>query len=640
LRGTLANHASCTWPGGASDGPLIRIRPRFASGMVDVVCRAEDLHTEAQVTFTNARILPKRDPYGGGVVLFKLRRTPRVVTGPLGRQVLGLRALDRKLRALGAWVFPAFPFDRSDTLDRVGLDRWIVVDLPEHVNFYQAVELLRSDSDVYAESYLPEDADFLRVRDAGDWSVSLLEPRRSDGERDTLIKPLTHGSETPPEAGLSWDLVGLGAPEAWQHGRAKGVGIAIVDTGVDANHLAISPNLRVKHDEARDFDADGNGIPGDWAGINFAHLAIVHGEGAPHLALGCASNVTDWDGIETNRTPGSPGHGTAIAAAAAGAGGAGGRLGVAPQAWILPVDVQENFRTTVSLLLEDDPRMRTLSGSSASLRSPIWARAAGVAYAVREGARVLTCAWPPAEPHWILHDVLVYAEENCVLPVCSSRQDLSDEEAPLRGYPARWRSSWLRERGAGTGAVYDAWRGEVRSDFFQRPLRGLLMTGEGRGPGAQSLGIQPDLLAPLSPSDSGGVTSAVSNPRNDTTPLPDRRTALFPDSTISAGLLAGAAALVTGQRPDLEPLRVRNALLDGARFESGAHRAWIPGALRVLKGRPQGSCSALLQHPGLQRADDKPFWQRVKIHVDLENPADEPDSLRQVSSPFARRSRA
>jgi hypothetical protein len=300
--------------------------------VVDVVCEADDLRAEAQVTFTDARILHKRDPYGGGVVLFKLRRTPRSPSSPVGHQSLGMDTLDATIGALGAWVFPAFPFDRGNTLDRVGLDRWVVVDLPEHVNFYQAVALLRADSYVYPESYLPEDGRFLRVQGEARWGVLLQEPREESAQLGLSRKSVSHKPQKHPDAALTWDLVGLGARTAWEHGQADGVGIAIVDTGVDTNHLAISPNLRVKADEAPDTDTDGNGIPGDWAGVNFAHLAIVHAEGPPRLALGSLSNVSDWDGVAAGRSPGSIGHGTALAAVAAGAGGPGGRLGVAPQA--------------------------------------------------------------------------------------------------------------------------------------------------------------------------------------------------------------------------------------------------------------------------------------------------------------------
>ena len=65
-------------------------------------------------------------------------------------------------------VLPAFPFDRTGTRDAVGLGLWVAIDLPEGVNFYQAVSLAARDPSVYAESYLPDDARVpARARDAG-----------------------------------------------------------------------------------------------------------------------------------------------------------------------------------------------------------------------------------------------------------------------------------------------------------------------------------------------------------------------------------------------------------------------------------------------------------------------------------------
>ena len=294
----------------------------------------------------------------------------------------------------------------------------------------------------------------------GSWSATLRQPNRSRSPGTGWIASTDHPDEIP-HSQLSWDLIGVGAPQAWKHGRARGVGIAVIDTGVDVNHVAISPNLRMKENERPGDDGDGNGVPGDWAGLGFAHFAIVRGEGAPHLVFGRPSDVADWDGADTRY--GVTGHGTAIAAAAAGAGGPGGRFGVAPDAWILPVDVQENLRVTASRLGGDDPRSRVAPVApdgrtlDPPLRASVWARAAGVAYAVSEGARVLTCAWPATKPHWILHDALLYAEDNCVTAVCATKEELAAADAPMQGYPERWRSQWLRSLRLGNGDLYDVW---------------------------------------------------------------------------------------------------------------------------------------------------------------------------------------
>ncbi|MFQ5514188.1 MAG: S8 family serine peptidase [Myxococcota bacterium] len=630
LRGALANDASCHWAGGNGDGPRIKLPPRFEPGPLRVRCRAEASVAEAQITYTAARRIPRADPYGGGVVLFKLRRRPDSPGNPSGTRKLGIRTLDRKLAALGAWVLPAFPIDHDRSVDRVGLDRWIVIDLPEDVNFYQAVELLRSDPYVYRESYLPEDGAFLRVRTEGSWPVAFVEPRRHHDEPAREMLRTVGGDEAIVTAAASWDLEEIGAPAAWRRGRGRGVGIGIVDTGVDVNHLAISPNLRSKTDEPPREDRDGNGVPGDWSGLNLAHLAILHSEGPPRLALGIPSIVEDWDGIDRSGTGRIPGHGTAIAAAAAGAGGAGGRLGVAPQAWLLPVDVQENLRVSASRLIADDPRMRELAGQKSeqgTLRSSVWARALAVVYAVREGVRVITCAWPPQPPHWILHDVLLYAEENCVLPVCSEIRGLAPDAAAQLDYPARWRVSALRDRDRGTGDGFDAFAGTILPDFFQRPLRALVVVGGWRVDPESDPMDAPDVRAPRPPDAAGhSVLSAVSNPRNDSTLLPDRRTAPFTNPDIWAGLGAGAAALVIGARPDLEAERVRDALVSSARVRRGTRRLWIPGALEHVAKETEGSCT-LPPDRRTPRHAITPAWQRVRIRTERNRPTDDSEPV-------------
>ncbi|MCH6561496.1 MAG: S8 family serine peptidase [Myxococcales bacterium] len=616
VRGSAAGEARCS----SSEGALPRLpdgRLSIASpsgpGVVEVSCQSDTRRAFAQVTFTTARVLPLRDPYAGGVVLFKLRRAPVDPHEPRGRQTLGLPTLDRLLSRLGGYAFPAFPFERSATLDRVGLDRWIAIELPETVNYYEAVRLLRADRQVLPESYWPEDGDYLRVEATESWPIALTRPQPapSSGLRPAHASKLAPVSATEAFAAgkLGWELQAIGLPRAWVRGRGAGVGVAIIDTGVDLNHVAIARNLRSKRDETLSFDADGNGIPGDEAGVNLAHLAIARGTGAPRLSLGLLANVSDWSGADAHLRPSLWGHGTAIAALAAGTGDADGRLGVAPEAWILPVDIQENLRATRSRLLEEDPRMRLLPGTPVAfspLRSPLWARAAGVAYAVREGVRVLTCAWPPLEPAWMLHDALQYAEDNCVLAVCADSEDPSGTASS----PARWRAS----RDARHTGVYDAWAGTVRPDFFERPLRGLVWAAGLEGSPAPVPGAGPDLLVSLHSRAGDPIRSAASNPRNDSGPLPDRRSMAFARPGAAAGLVAGAALLISARRPDLEPLTLRNALLDGARNEQGRRVLWIPGALEAAERRPQGRC--------VQRDEvrEQAWWERMRLRASKPGP--------------------
>jgi len=620
LQGASSPRARCSSDRGAvslhPDGTL-PVASLSAPGVIDFSCQVGALRAQAQVTFSAARVLPLRDPYAGGVVLFKLRRAPDPPESPIGRQTLGFRSLDALLRRLDAHAFPAFPFDRSRTLDRVGLGRWVAIELPPGVNYYQALAWLRADRHVLPQSYWPEDGDYLRVDATEGWPAALVEPRPGPGARPPRgpqLTPVAVGG-TRAAGKVGWELEAIGAPQAWKRGRGDGAGVAVIDTGVDLNHVSISGNLREKREETPTFDADGNGIPGDRVGVSLAHLAIAHGAGPPRLALGLLSNVSDWSGSDARPLPRRWGHGTALAALAAGTGDADGRLGVAPHAWILPVDIQENRRVTRSRWLDEDPRMRTSPGPPAAeppLRSPLWARAAGVAYAVREGVRVLTCAWPPLEPTWILHDVLLYAEDNCALAVCASRGRPSSSA----GHPARWRAHGAQGRSS-HGELYDAWTGEVRPGFFKRPLRSLLLADGFDAPPSSRVGNEADLRVRLrSPSQDRAIRSAASDPRNDSTPLLDRRSTAFARPGAAAGLVAGAALLLSARRPDLEPLALRNALLDGARSVQGEPLLWIPGALEAAERRPRGRCVQVEEEEHAQ----KPWWERVRVRATMRQP--------------------
>jgi hypothetical protein len=217
----------------------------------------------------------------------------------------------------------------------------------------------------------------------------------------------------------------------WNQEQGDGVRLAVIDTGLDANHAALAPNLFEKASERDGDDFDGNGVPGDRYGVNLAQLAIARDEAGARLALGAVTDVSDWDGA-TERTRQDWGHGTAIASLAAGAGGAGLPLGVAPRAQILVVDVQENLRTSNARDQDDDPRMRDSETPPTELRSSTWARAR--CRAVAERAR-LTCAWPGEKP--------LDPARRCSSPRTTARRWLRSERAAA--------TSATRRTGARTG---------------------------------------------------------------------------------------------------------------------------------------------------------------------------------------------
>ncbi len=613
VTGASAADALCQLSDGeplAKDGERLRVPSPSVASPATVLCHAGELRAEAQVTFTDAQTLSVADPYQGGVVLFKLRQLAEAFREPVARESLGLSSLDEKLEALGALVLPAFPFDRTGTRDAVGLGLWVAIDLPEGVNFYQAVSWLRIDPSIYSESYLAADAAFLRVQARADWPTPLREVTRvvdpdTDGYR-TAVQRSAVKRAAANSAGA--ELVAIGAPQVWGEEQGDGVRLAVVDTGVDVNHAALIPNLLEKPSERDGDDFDGNGVPGDRFGANLAHLAIARDDaGGARLALGKVGDVTDWDGASV-RTRRDWGHGTAIASLAAGAGGTGLPLGVAPRAQILVVDVQENLRTSLTGPRDDDPRMHEGESAPAELRASTWARAAGIAYAVGERARVMTCAWPGEKPHWILHDALLFAEDNCATLVCGS----GDEPGAAGAYPSHWRKEWLEKNGGDTGIVWDPWSGEESSDALLRPLRGLLVVDAEPSPS-----VSPDIVLPPRSGGSIRVPAAISNPRNDESSVPDRRTVEQSGSVTAVGLAAGAALLVSGARPDLEPWAVREALVTGASRTTGSPALSVAGAIAATGRLEHGACRALMRRePGTVASP----WPSRRIKTSLGQP--------------------
>ncbi|MDT0269961.1 type VII secretion-associated serine protease mycosin [Streptomyces sp. DSM 44915] len=131
-----------------------------------------------------------------------------------------------------------------------------------------------------------------------------------------------------------WALDAVRAPQAWEYTRGEGVTVAVLDTGVDADHPDLVDNVA--------------------EGWDFVQLGA--GPGEPHWAE----------------------HGTAMAGIIAGHGhgrdGGDGVLGVAPEARILPVRV---------LLEDDDPdRDRARDERAGAL-------AEGIRWAADQGADVI-----------------------------------------------------------------------------------------------------------------------------------------------------------------------------------------------------------------------------------------------------------
>ncbi len=530
--GTEAGSARCLVDGRAASGSTLTLTAERESA-IEVACGSDAASAFAQVTFTSALRLPLADPYAGGVILLRARRSPRPL-GPEGARAVGLPALDARLAALDLAALSAFPLDRSWMRDR-SLSHWLAIDVPEEVNFYQAAALLRASEDVYAESYLPLAGAGLRV-DENDAEVAPLVAVRPDRVHGFEEPELLSGEDPAEHAALPADLRAMSVARAWRRAAGEGATIAIVDGALDVEDPALAPNLVAKPSEYPGVDADGNGVPGDEHGASFAGLVVATGAGAPRLALASETSAPSK-------------RATVVALAAAGAGEAPARLGVAPRARILGVEVH---------------------GDPAQAASP-WSKALGIVYAVTEGAGVLTCAWDGDEPHWLVHDALLFAEQHCVVALCASSAGTS----PQRDYPRAWTPAAREASGAESDAALDAWTGETLASFLPRPLRGPLLV--------RSL-------------DARGVVADV---------------AVTHDVIAAVGRAAGAVAVVRGLRPDLEPMQIREVLraaLDGEGLDLAA-------ALDRAEALPEAGCVAPEQRRSRTREAAVPWWKQVRVRV-------------------------
>jgi subtilisin family serine protease len=300
---------------------------------------------------------------------------------------------------------------------------------------------------------------------------------------------LTHGAATAhaaqtaasdPRAAEQWALQGdqpMGIDSAWRQTTGADVTVAIVDSGIDLGHPDLAPNLWTNPGEVggNGVDDDGNGYVDDVHGYDF-----VDGDGTPQ----------DLNG-----------HGTHVAGIAGARGGNG--VGVAGVAW--------------------RARLMAVRVLGAEARGTTTAVAAGIRYAVDNGARIvnLSLAGPSSTPD--LEDAVRYAQARGVLIVVAAGNEGADlASAPT--YPAAYSEDDVLGVAATTRA-------------------GALSSVSDYGPGA-------DLAAPgeeiLSTALGGGY---------------EWRTG----TSMAAPQVAGALVLLAAARPDLDGAGLRAALLSGVR---------------------------------------------------------------------------
>ena len=252
----------------------------------------------------------------------------------------------------------------------------------------------------------------------------------------------------------------IDAPEAWE--RTTGspdVKVAVVDSGINFGQPDLAPNIwrnpgeTGSGREANGLDDDGNGFVDDWRG---------------------------WDFVQQDNNPADNyGHGTHVAGTVASRGNNGlGVSGVAWRASVIPVRVLDNLN----------------SGGCADT-------AAGMAYAVRAGARIVNLSLGMRLPCQAERDVIDAAPNTlfavaamntgsdvdaapwypCVYPspnlVCVAATDSSDELAGFSNYGAQ--SVDLAAPGVSILAPYVQWgpKQSLFTDDFETPLAGRWVTG-------------------------------------------------------------------------------------------------------------------------------------------------------------------
>lgn len=206
-------------------------------------------------------------------------------------------------------------------------------------------------------------------------------------------------SDVADLGGNNWGLDMINAPEVWQQGyTGQGVTVAVIDTGVDANHQDLKNNIWTNTKEIADngIDDDGNGYVDDINGWNFSD--------------------------NNNNTADDNGHGTHVAGVIAGSNDEVGVTGVAYSSQIMSVKVLD----------------ASGSGSYDAIAS-------GIRYAVDNGARVINLSLGGDYSNQTLKSALEYADSKGAIVVMASGNDGKSQP----GYPARYAD----ETGIAVGAV-------------------------------------------------------------------------------------------------------------------------------------------------------------------------------------------
>jgi subtilisin family serine protease len=182
-------------------------------------------------------------------------------------------------------------------------------------------------------------------------------PNVTYAQKNFIHQPNQGGSLSESASDGLWGIDRIGAREAWSLTEGQGIIVAVVDSGVDATHPDLAPNIFRNPKEVPDncIDDDGNGYIDDVSGYDFTSSKANERR--------CGTQTVYPSTID------DVGHGTHVAGTIGAVRDGQGVVGVAPRATILPVrSMNKQGGTSERLVL-------------------------GLDYAVKNGARVINNSW-------------------------------------------------------------------------------------------------------------------------------------------------------------------------------------------------------------------------------------------------------
>ncbi|WP_410661627.1 type VII secretion-associated serine protease mycosin [Amycolatopsis sp. lyj-112] len=185
----------------------------------------------------------------------------------------------------------------------------------------------------------------------------------------------------PPVRAQPWAQQALAPQRVWPYSKGSGVLVAVVDSGVDADHPQLSRAGKVR--AGRDFYL-ASSLPG-------AFDCVSHGTGVAGI-------------IAADPAPGIGFH------------------GVAPDAEILPVRISD----------------RDFDGQGGSLRIDPQVVANGIRYATDQGAKVINLSLAGHDDFAVIRDAVAYAVSRDALVIAAAGNTQRESTTELPSYPAAY----------------------------------------------------------------------------------------------------------------------------------------------------------------------------------------------------------